>query len=108
MCCAFASFCFDANQGRPDGTPKKSSSLLQLRNQKNEPSVYDKTMKSFIGANSMCDFAYINFLREKVRQLEAEEKRLRAFGPTPSARFVPWIMPAQPPSKPEALRPAEL
>ena len=43
----------------------------------------------------MCDFVYINFLREKVRQLEAEEKRLRAFGPTPSARFVPWVMPAQ-------------
>ena len=43
----------------------------------------------------MCDFAYINFLREKVRQLEVEEKRLRAFGPTPSARFVPWTMPGQ-------------
>ncbi len=44
----------------------------------------------------MCDFAYINFLREKVRQHEIEEKRLQAFGPAPSVRFVPWIMPAQP------------
>jgi hypothetical protein len=43
----------------------------------------------------MCDFAYISFLREKVRQLEVEEKRVRAFGPTPSARFVPWTMPGQ-------------
>jgi hypothetical protein len=49
--------------------------------------------------NAVCDFAYINFLREKVRQLEVEEKRLRAFGPTPSVRFVPWTMPAQLPLK---------
>jgi hypothetical protein len=69
---------------------------LHLCNQKREPPIYDKTMKSFHWeGNSMCDFAYINFLREKVRQLEVEEKRLRAFGPTPSARFVPWVMPAQ-------------
>jgi len=27
------------------------------------------------GVFAMCDLAYVNFLREKVRQLEAEEKR---------------------------------
>jgi hypothetical protein len=51
----------------------------------------------------MSDFAYINLLREKVRQLEIEEKRLQAFGPTPSFRFVPWIIPAQSSVKLEAL-----
>jgi hypothetical protein len=82
---------------------EKSSSLLHLCNQKHEPPIYDKTMKSFRWeGNSMCDFAYINFLREKVRQLEVEEKRLRAFGPTPSARFVPWTMPAQSPKSDRA------
>jgi hypothetical protein len=45
----------------------------------------------------MCDFAYINLLREKVRQREEEERRLQAFGPAPSVRFVPWIMPGQTP-----------
>jgi hypothetical protein len=44
----------------------------------------------------MCDFAYINLLREKVRQREEEERHLQAFGPAPSVRFVPWIMPGQP------------
>ena len=43
----------------------------------------------------MCDQAYVILLREKVRQLEAEEKRVAAFGTTHPARFVPWIMPAQ-------------
>jgi hypothetical protein len=43
----------------------------------------------------MCDQAYVNLLREKVRQLEAEERRVAAFGTTPHERFVPWIMPAQ-------------
>ena len=43
----------------------------------------------------MCDQAYVNLLREKVRQKEAEERRIAAFGPAPSIRFVPWIMPAQ-------------
>jgi hypothetical protein len=43
----------------------------------------------------MCDQAYVNLLREKVRQLEAEEKRVAAFGTTPHVRFVPWVMPAQ-------------
>lgn len=42
----------------------------------------------------MCDQAYVNLLREKVRQKEAEERRIAAFGPAPSVRFVPWIMPA--------------
>jgi hypothetical protein len=47
----------------------------------------------------MCDLAYVNLLREKVRQLEAEEeKRLEAFGPRPSRRFVPLIAPANSPS----------
>jgi len=45
--------------------------------------------------NAMCDQAYVNLLREKVRQLEAEEKRVAAFGTSPQVRFVPWIMPAQ-------------
>ena len=43
----------------------------------------------------MCDQAYVNLLREKVRQKEAEERRIAAFGPAPSVRFVPWIMPGQ-------------
>ena len=43
----------------------------------------------------MCDLAFINLLREKVRQLEADEKRTAAFGPMPRQRFVPWIMPTQ-------------
>jgi hypothetical protein len=43
----------------------------------------------------MCDQAYVNLLREKVRQLQAEEKRIAAFGTTPHPRFVPYIMPAQ-------------
>jgi hypothetical protein len=42
----------------------------------------------------MCDLAYINKLREKVRQRDDEERRLQAFGPSPSVRFVPWVMPA--------------
>jgi hypothetical protein len=52
----------------------------------------------------MCDLAYVNLLREKVRCLEAEEKRIAAFGTTPSERFIPWIMPDRSPSRaaPEA------
>jgi hypothetical protein len=50
----------------------------------------------------MCDLAYVNLLREKVRALKAEEKRSEAFGKSPSERFVPWVMPAQPPSHAEA------
>jgi hypothetical protein len=46
----------------------------------------------------MCDRAYVNLLREKVRQLELEEKRVASFGPTPRARFVPWVMPVEPQS----------
>jgi hypothetical protein len=38
----------------------------------------------------MCDLAYVNLLREKVRQQEAEEKRARNFSHTSSLRFVPW------------------
>jgi hypothetical protein len=44
---------------------------------------------------AMCDLAYANLLHEKVRQLEAEEKRLGAFEPAPSVRFVPFIIAAQ-------------
>jgi hypothetical protein len=43
----------------------------------------------------MCDFAFINLLREKVRQREEEERHLQAFGPAPSVRFVPWVIGAQ-------------
>jgi hypothetical protein len=44
----------------------------------------------------MCDLAYVNLLREKVRQLKAEEMRLRDFGHrSSSGRFVPWILPVQ-------------
>jgi hypothetical protein len=50
-------------------------------------------------ADAMCDQAYVNLLREKVRQLQAEEKRVAAFGTTHPTRFVPWIMPAQPQSQ---------
>ena len=42
----------------------------------------------------MCDLAYVSLLREKVRQQDAEEKRVAASGTAPSARFMPWIMPA--------------
>lgn len=45
----------------------------------------------------MCDLAYVNLLREKVRQLEAEQKRIATFGPTSSGRFVPWVTPSQSP-----------
>ena len=41
----------------------------------------------------MCDLAYVNFLREKVRQLRFEEKRILAYGNMRHERFVPWIMP---------------
>jgi hypothetical protein len=40
----------------------------------------------------MCDQAYVILLREKVRQLEVEEKRVATFGITPNVRFVPWVM----------------
>jgi hypothetical protein len=43
----------------------------------------------------MCDLAFINLLREKVRQQEAEDKRAAALGAVPHERFVPWSMPAQ-------------
>jgi hypothetical protein len=71
--------------------------------------VYDETMKlrkrlGFIrGIEPVCDFSFVNLLREKVRQQEAEEKRLQAFGPVPSRRFVAWIMPVQSPLKPDTL-----
>jgi hypothetical protein len=45
--------------------------------------------------NTMCDQAYVNLLRERVRQKEAEERRIAAFGPAPSTRFVPLNTPAQ-------------
>ncbi len=43
----------------------------------------------------MCDLAYVNLLRVKVREFEAEEKRTRDFGHSSSGRFVPWTFPAQ-------------
>jgi hypothetical protein len=51
----------------------------------------------------MCDFAFINLLREKVRQREEEERRLQAFGPAPSVRFVPWVMTGPSPFKTDLL-----
>jgi hypothetical protein len=41
------------------------------------------------------DLAYVNLLRVKVRQQDAEEKRLRDFPQSSSPRFVPYISPAQ-------------
>jgi hypothetical protein len=49
----------------------------------------------------MCDLAYVNLLREKVRVSKAEEKRDEAFGKPPNKRFVPWVMPVSPPSQTE-------
>jgi hypothetical protein len=43
----------------------------------------------------MCDLAFINLLREHVRQQEVENKRTAAFGAMPRQRFVPCTMPAQ-------------
>jgi hypothetical protein len=43
----------------------------------------------------MCDLAFINLLREKVRQQDAEDRRAVAFGAVPPQRFVPWSLPAQ-------------
>jgi hypothetical protein len=43
----------------------------------------------------MCDLAYVNLLREKVRWLEVEEKRHAAFHRSSSERFVPWVLPVQ-------------
>jgi hypothetical protein len=40
----------------------------------------------------MCDLAYVSLLREKVRQRDAEEKRVATFGTPPRAHFIPWIM----------------
>ena len=51
----------------------------------------------------MCDLSYVNLLREKVRQLDDEERRVQAFGPTPNARFVPWVVPTESPSNPDRL-----
>ncbi len=42
----------------------------------------------------MCDLAYVNLLRIKVREFEAEEKRIRDFGHSSIGRFVPWTFPA--------------
>jgi hypothetical protein len=39
----------------------------------------------------MYDLAYVNLLREKVRQLAVEQKRLETFGPTARVRFVPFV-----------------
>jgi hypothetical protein len=44
----------------------------------------------------MGDLAFINLLREKVRQQQAEDRRTAALGAAPHQRFVAWIMPDQP------------
>ena len=41
----------------------------------------------------MGDLAYLNLLREKVRQLEDEQQRAIAFGASRPRSFVPWVMP---------------
>jgi hypothetical protein len=64
----------------------------------------DGTMTAHRWDNTMCDLAYINLLREKVRQLEAEGKRLRDFPQSSGPRFVPYLLPAQ--SVPAALEPS--
>jgi hypothetical protein len=76
---------------------KKEPPLDRLR-------FYDRTMKSR-KANAVCDFAYVNLLREKVRQVEVEARRLQDFGPPPSARFVPWVMTDQLQLKPNPTLP---
>ena len=43
----------------------------------------------------MCDLAFVNLLREKVRHREAEDQRSAAFGKSSRERFVPWTMPLQ-------------
>ena len=54
----------------------------------------------------MCDLAFVNLLRERVRHQEAEDQRSAAFGKSSRERFVPWIMPSQASLQPapEALR----
>jgi hypothetical protein len=83
MCCSFAT--------------KKEATLDRLH-------FYDITMK-LRKANAVCDFAYVNLLREKVRQIEVEARRLQDFGPPPSARFVPWVMTDRLPLKPSPTLP---
>jgi len=39
----------------------------------------------------LCDLAYVNLLREKVRQAEIEAQRTVNFRTSSSPRFVPWI-----------------
>jgi hypothetical protein len=55
-------------------------------------------MKSLLEGNAMCDLAYVNLLREKVRQAEIEAQRSANFGTSSSPRFVPWILPAASPA----------
>jgi hypothetical protein len=43
----------------------------------------------------MCDLAFINLLREKVRHQEEENRRSAAFGKSSRERFVPWTMPVK-------------
>jgi hypothetical protein len=52
----------------------------------------------------MCDLAYVNLLREKVRQLRVEERRLEAFGQTPSGSFVPFILTTEAPTDSDDFR----
>jgi hypothetical protein len=49
---------------------------------------------------AMCDLAYINLLREKVRQLQSADRRAAIFGVAPRGRFVPIsLAPAQQPEE---------
>ena len=40
----------------------------------------------------MCDLAYVNLLREKVRQADIEAQRIANVGTSSSPRFVPWSL----------------
>jgi hypothetical protein len=52
-------------------------------------------LAQFMEQSAVCDLAYVNLLREKVRQLQAQEQRIATFGSSPNGRFVPYIMPIQ-------------
>jgi hypothetical protein len=53
----------------------------------------------------MCDLAYVNLLREKVRQSQAMERRTAASGTSSSKRFVAWVLPPQLPTTTEPQTP---
>ena len=58
------------------------------------PAPSPRTIDS-LESKAMCDLVYLNLLREKVRLLQAEDKRAAAVGAPPHERFVPYTMPAR-------------